>query len=317
MTDRTSDEIGNERPAPVFVAIETSAFSGATLLAFLLGAHPQIATVGEMNGLIARENPDTYLCSCGQNIKACPFWDSVGAAMRRRGLAFDVAHFDTEFDLGGPRPIQYLRRGSFRNNSVDAMRDALFRAWPSERHRLQALAARNMAFIESVLEVTDKRVFVDTSKDRLRLNALRRYTSLDVRAIHLVRDVRGVVASRLRRGASIDAREAAQQWARLHQRLQINLGVLSADRRIRVRYEDLCQDTRGTLQRLYRFCGVDLDVQTADHRSIPQHIVGNAMRLTDLPEIRADERWRSLLTKDQLDEIQRVAGSLIHQYGYF
>ena len=56
---------------PVFVSIETSSYSGATLLAFLLGAHPQIATIGEMDGLIPRENPDEYFCSCGQLIKRC------------------------------------------------------------------------------------------------------------------------------------------------------------------------------------------------------------------------------------------------------
>ncbi len=301
---------------PVFVSIQTSAFSGATLLAFLLGAHPQIATVGEMNGLIARENPETYLCSCGQSIRACAFWGAVGAAMRGRGFAFDVAHFDTEFNLGGPRAIQILRRGSFRNTTLDSIRDAVFRAWPGERRRLQTLVARNVAFVESVLEATGKRVFVDTSKDRLRLNALRRYAPLEVRAIHLVRDARGVVASRLRRDTAIDAREAARQWARLHQRLHVTLGTLPAERRIQVRYEDLCHDPRGMLRRIYEFCQVDPDVQLPDLRTVPQHIVGNSMRLTHLPEIRLDERWRNLLTNDQLADIQRVAGALIRRYGY-
>jgi hypothetical protein len=299
-----------------FVSIQTTAFSGATLLAFLLGAHPQIATVGEMNGLIAREDSDTYLCSCGQTIKACSFWSAVGSAMRRRGFAFDVADFDLEFNLGGPRPIQILRRGSFRNNTLDSIRDSVFQSWPGERRRLQALVARNVAFVESVLEVTGKRVFVDTSKDRLRLNALRRFSSVEVRAIHLVRDVRGVVTSRLRRGGTVDAREAARQWARLHQRLQMTLRVLPADQRTRVRYEDLCGDAQRTLRQIYQFCGVDPDVQLPDLQTIPQHIVGNPMRLTNLPEIRLDERWSQLLTRDQLADILSVAEPLIRQYGY-
>jgi hypothetical protein len=316
MTNRSMEVERAENVPPVFVSIRTSAYSGATLLSFLLGAHPQIATVGEMNGLIAREDPEVYLCSCGQKIRECDFWKSVGIAMRDRGFEFDVAHFDTQFILGGPQFIRLLRTGSFRNNTLDSMRDAMFQAWPGERRQLKALVARNEAFVEAVLAVTGKRVFVDTSKDRLRLSALRRFSRFDIRAVHLIRDVRGVVASRLRRGVGIDAREAARQWVKLHQRLQGTLAALPEGKHIRVRYEDLCQDVQGTLERLYRFCGVDSDARVADFRVAPHHIIGNPMRLVSRSEIRLDERWRSLLTEDQLKEIHREAGMLNRQYGY-
>jgi hypothetical protein len=302
--------------APVFVSIEASSYSGATLLAFLLAAHPQISTVGEMNGLIPSEDPETYLCSCGERIKACPFWQAVARAMHMRGFEFDVAHFDTAFMLGGPRAIQYLRMGSFRNKTLDSLRDGIFQAWPAERRQLKALVARNVALVESVLEVTGKRIFVDTSKERLRLNALRRFSTLDIRAIHLVRDVRGVVASRLRRGVGIDAYQAARQWARLHRRLEVTLRVLPEERRLRIRYEDVCRDAQGTLEQLYRFCGVDPAARSANFWEAPHHIVGNPMRLERLSDIRLDERWRSLLTSEQISQIYRVAGPLSRQYGY-
>ncbi len=77
---------------------------------------------------------------------------------------------------------------------------AILCTWPAARRRWKALVARNEAFVESVLDVTGKEVFVDTSKDRLRVKALRNFSPFDVRAIHLIRDVRGVVASQLRRG---------------------------------------------------------------------------------------------------------------------
>jgi hypothetical protein len=316
MTDRYNEVQSTEPIHPVFVSIQTTAYSGATLLSFLLGAHPQIATVGEMNGLIAREDPEVYLCSCGQKIKECDFWKSIARAMRDRGFEFCVAHFDMEFGLGGPPFIQQLRVRSFQNSILDLMRDTIFQAWPGERHRLKVLVARNEAFIESVLAVTGKRVFVDTSKDNLRLNALRRYSSFDICAIHLIRDARGVVASRLQRRRGVDAHEAARQWAKLHQRIQLTLGTWPEAKRIQVRYEDLCQDVEGTLERLYRFCGVDPHFRVADFRGAPHHIVGNPMRLSNLSEISLDERWRSLLTQEQLQEIQQVAGPLIHQYGY-
>jgi hypothetical protein len=302
--------------SPVFVSVQTSAYSGATLLAFLLGAHPEIATIGEMNGLIASEDPEVYLCSCGQRIKECEFWQSVRIDMRDQGFEFDVARFGMAFILGGPRLIQRLRIGSFRNNTLDSIRDMVFHTWPGERGRLKALVARNEAFVKAVLAVTGKHVFVDTSKDRLRAKSLRKFSGLDVRAIHLVRDVRGVVASQLRRGESVDAGESAWQWARLHQRLQIALRAWPKENHIRIRYEDLCQDPQRTLEQLYNFCGVDSKAKVVDFRRVPQHIVGNPMRLTSLSEVSLDERWRSMLTDDQLKEIDLVAGSLSRRFGY-
>ncbi|MBV9787030.1 MAG: hypothetical protein JOZ51_02570 [Chloroflexi bacterium] len=306
----------NGAAQPVFVSIQTTAFSGATLLATLLAAHPEIATIGEMNGLIAREDPESYLCSCGQRIKLCAFWQAVGSEMLRRGQNFDAADFSTQFALGGPRVVQHLRKRSFGHPRLNALRDALFAAWPAEVRRIKQLVARNQALIESVLAVTGKRVFVDTSKDRLRLPMLRRYSSLDLRAVHLLRDVRGVVASRLRRGAAIDAREAARQWATLHERIRRTLSALPPDKRLQIGYEAFCSDVRSTLAQLDRFCGVDPARRPVDLWPESHHIVGNEMRLKQISEIRLDERWRSILSEDQLAAIRWGAGSTSLRYGY-
>ncbi|HEV2843921.1 MAG TPA: hypothetical protein VG477_03670, partial [Thermoanaerobaculia bacterium] len=52
-------------------------FSGSTLLTFLLGTHPRIATIGELGiAQLAKEQltPDDYLCSCKAPIRDCDFW---------------------------------------------------------------------------------------------------------------------------------------------------------------------------------------------------------------------------------------------------
>ena len=96
---------------PTLVLVQTCAYSGATLLAFLLGSHPQIATVGEMNGMLDVDI-DTYLCSCGQRIKDCGFWQSVEIAMRDKGFEFDIADFRTRF-LPVGSPLAYRLRMRF------------------------------------------------------------------------------------------------------------------------------------------------------------------------------------------------------------
>lgn len=275
-----------------------------------------MATVGEMNGLIPRADPDEYLCSCGQKIKECEFWQAVGDAMRDRGFEFDVAHFDTRFMLGGPQFIRRLRVGSFRNITLDSIRDAVFLSWPGEVRQLNHLVARNRAFIEGVSRLTGKDVFVDTSKDQLRVKYLHRLSTIDVRAIHLVRDVRGVTLSMLRHGQLVSVRRAARQWVSLNKKIQRLLKTLPEEKRIMIRYDDLCLDTQGTLERLYRFCEVDPGVVVTDFRSAPHHIIGNAMRLSNASEIKLDERWKRMLTEEQLGEINRVAGALSRRYGY-
>ena len=309
--------IVNTNNNPIFISIETTAFSGATLLSFLLGSHPQIATVGEMDGLLTRQSPDEYLCSCGQKIKQCEFWQSIKVAMADRGFEFDVADFKTRFILNGPDYLQRLREGT-TGNSLESIRDAILFALPNETHQLKRLVNRNVALVESVLAVTNKNVFLDSSKDRLRIKALHRFSrSMDTRAIHLVRDVRGVIASRVRRSKKPrDMAKLAQKWVKHHRGLEIALKAWPSEKHIRVRYEDLCQNTKCTLKQLYDFCGVDSSLRLEEFRTDSQHILGNKMRLKPLSEIKLDERWKEELTAEQLKIIDCVAGALSRQYGY-
>ena len=307
---------GPDENHTAFVSVQCCAFSGSTLLAFLLGSHHQIATVGEMDGLIPGENPERYLCSCGEPIQACEFWHSVRAAMQARGYDFDTVRFDTKLLLKGPRVLHYLRYGSTRHHGLDVLRDAVLYALPSERRAARALVARNVALVNSVLGVTGKTVFLDTSKDRLKLEPLRRFSGLDLRVIHLVRDVRGVVASALRHGVATDVRTAARNWSKGNDRLRATLQRFPDNRVAVLRYEDLCKDVELTMDRLCRFCGVASGSSPADYRSAPHHIIGNAMRLRQEKEVALDERWRRELDRDQLQEIRRVSGTHAQRYGY-
>jgi hypothetical protein len=179
------------------------------------------------------------------------------------------------------------------------------------------MSARNVAFIETVLDITGKRVFVDSSKDRLRPKALRRFSSLDVRVVHLVRDVRGVVASNLRRDEHLTAGEVARAWRRLHQRVEVTLASWPKESRLLVRYEDFCRNTKDVLRRCYGFCKVDPDFLIEDIEAVSHHLVGNPMRLTPISNIKLDERWRDQLSVDQVKEIERVAGDVGRKYGYY
>ncbi len=300
-----------------YVLVRTTGFSGATLLASLVSAHPDVATVAEANGLPPHIDASGYRCSCGELLGDCRFWQTVAGAMQRRGFEFDAAwHFDTGFHSHGSKIRQKMRRTSFGSNELDAVRDRIVRLVPDERRFVTEVVERNEALVDSILDVTQAKVFIDTSKGQVRFRALHALSNLDVRVIHLIRDARGVVASTLRHGRSKQAKSAAKDWVKIHGRVERDLALLDRSQWLRVRYEDVCCKPEATLSAIYKFLQLDPTLARNDYSDLSLHLIGNSMRMETLSKIRLDERWRELLTMPQLKEIEAEAGELRRRYGY-
>jgi hypothetical protein len=291
-----------------YVVVACSPYSGSTLLASLLGAHPEIATVSEVSGTRRTGQMDVFRCSCQRLMTECPFWQEVQNRAPAAGIE-DFALSDFRLHFGKPGPLQRIRTGPLRWTRAEDIRDAVFNFVPSHERSMRKLGQRNRQFANVVLDVTSKRVFVDTSKEGMRLRYLRRYLDMDLKAVHLIRDVRGVVSSSKRRhGAEVDVAAAAKAWARTNATLMRHLKALDASNRMLVRYEDLCRDPAGTMAALYDFCGVDpAAVPRPSVSNQSQHLLGNRTRLQPTAEIRLDERWRSSLSSEDLAAIVRAA----------
>jgi hypothetical protein len=283
----------------------------------LLNAHPQIATVSEMHGPNPKliQDIDTYRCSCGLLIHECPFWDQVKAKMADQGFVFRTTDFELAF---GDHSLRgRLRYGSLRSNLLESIRDDVNRVLPGPRAEMDRLIARNEAFVRAVLDITGKKVFVDTTKRIRRFKYLSKYSSMDVRVVFLIRDARGSVASQMRHFQGMSASEAAHAWAKGLSGIERIWKQIPAQNRMILRYEDLCREPQTTLQGLYRFFDVDPSFVLGDLESLPQHhIIGNAARMRSISQIRLDERWKRVLSPDQLDIVHQIAGSLNQSYGY-
>lgn len=294
-----------------YVFLASNAYSGSTLLSFLLGAHPQIGTVSDVSGQRRERMMSTFACSCGRLMEACPFWRSVADELAGSGVDFSLANFRLGFDDRSPRWLGSARVRSLGGQAAEALRDRFFRLLPGDERHMRELGRRNAAFAAAVLAVTGASVFVDASKERLRARYLQRYVDPGLRVVHLVRDVRGVVESTLRRGKlDISPSEAARRWARTNQAIMRSVEDLAPERRLLVRYEDLCTDLEGTMRRLFSFCGVDPDVDVGRVMASQQHLIGNSMRLAGVGEIRLDERWRTAIAPDGLALVVASAGPL-------
>ena len=88
------------------------------------------------------------------------------------------------------------------------------------------------------------------------------------------------------------------------------------DKHISVRYEDLCQNTDQSLEKILKFLDVQTDLKILDYKNMVQHVVGNPIRLKPLAEIKIDERWKSELSTNKLIQINNIAGKMNQKYGY-
>ncbi len=317
------------------VYILAASHSGSTLLALLLGSHPDVCTVGELKanslGDIRR-----YRCSCGAVITACPFWCGVADEMRAGGFDFSLERPGTDYNAIGGAWARRLLRPLHRGAGLELLRDWLLRMEPRWHSHLASTQRLNAALARAVLTRTGKRVIVDSSMVGVRLKFLLRNSALDVKVVRLVRDGRAVALTymdpahfadaaqqQLRgggMGASRDSERlpmaaAAHEWRRSQEEGASIVGRLGPERWMQLRYEDLCADTPGALRRLFSFVGVDPGAKVG-LRDTEHHVIGNGMRLDTGREVRLDERWREALGPTDLRVFDEVAGGLNRRLGY-
>jgi hypothetical protein len=291
-------------------------YSGSTLLSFLLNAHPSITSVGEITGLIPSiRDVEGYRCSCGRTLTECPFWQSIGARMSSRGHEFGPDNWRTRFDLSEHAWVQRVLVRSLRSRRVDRLRDKAALRLPVIGRRIRTIAGRNEALFEAILAETCKPVLADASKDPRRIPLLRATTNLDLRPVHLVRDAPGYVASAIRH-KGVSAEVAATRWAAMAAQIERTFDPLPAHSWMRLRYEDLCADPAAALTRIAEHAGVAGVQGPVGMRESDHHVIGNQMRLGSSTEIRLDERWKTVLSHDQLGVVRRITERWRAEYGY-
>jgi hypothetical protein len=295
--------------------IASPSYSGSTLLTMLLGGHPEVATIGEMKG--GQEDLTTYACSCGNLFVKCPFWKALIEALKERGYVYDLSDRSTMpvFQMPGSTLATRIMRHAYGGRLFEAARDGVLCVWPGCRRRIAYVESYTRIFIELLLRMKDAKVFLDSSKDPVRIKYLARIPSLDVKVIHLVRDGRGVVNS-TRKHHKVPAALAAQEWRDTQFEIERVARCCCRGRILRVRYEDLCAAPDEVLGQVLEFAGLDEHYRVADAAKSEQHVLGNTMRLKGNLAIHTDESWRTELRAADLEAFEKIAGSLNRHFGY-
>ncbi|MBM3302200.1 MAG: sulfotransferase, partial [Deltaproteobacteria bacterium] len=208
-----------------------------------------------------------------------------------------------------------LLRASVRGGLFELVRNTILGLLPGSRRCLQGILERNQQLIEIVCKLQGGRVFLDGSKDPIRLRHLHLADRWNIKVLYLIRDGRGAANSYMRH-YHVPMATAAREWRLTHRECDRVIGELSDDTYIRVHYEDLCAKPRATLGSIYAFLGLEPDLDDVRLSVLQQHILGNEMRLRSVEEIKLDEKWKSVLAPEDIRVFERVAGRYNHALRY-
>ncbi len=301
-----------------YVCMPGSPFTGSTLLGTLLNEHPDCASIGAAVGLLPRADLATYRCSCGRLFRDCSFWSDI--AKRTQALGHPVNVFETNFwnthlRLSDNRVINAVLVRSLQSDVLNRARDAAIGRVAKVKRAIDQMAWNSWSLALAVLERTGKSVFVDTSRDHQRPKYLARNPLLDVRVIHLIRDPRGNSGS-IMKHTGADVAKAAKEWKRYNVEAARVRSHLPPAAWMSLRYEEMCTDPRGVLDRISDFLGVARATLHPGTRGPESHIIGNKMRLAGLTEIREDLSWQTRFSGEELATIARVVGPTSRRFGF-
>jgi hypothetical protein len=303
--DRAVVPVGTGRQRLPVLFVGGLGRSGSTVLDMLLAQEPGMVPIGEVRHLWERGLRDNDLCACGTPFHDCLFWQAVG------DHAFGGWHrLDPAYAVAAARAVDRHRRLPVTASALGR------RSVPLVRYAgmLQRLYA-------GVLAVSGGQVVVDSSKDPPHGFVLRHVPGIDLRAVHLVRDSRGVAYSWAKSVVRPDAgsmqlmtRMAPWRTALMWMDTNMLMGSLghAGVPSMRIRYEDMVADPAAAIRAIRDLAGVSPAAGVAQHA-----IGGNPVRFREGPlRLRVDQDWLSGMTRGEERLVTGITAPLLRRYGY-
>jgi hypothetical protein len=291
---------------PVVVYIVGSGRSGSTLLERTLGQMPGSVNVGELIDLFRREASRGERCSCGRPFRDCPFWASVGD--RAFGGWADLR-------LAEMYPLQrrVARQRAMLPLLVMPLTGSGFRADTA------SYGEHYGAVYRAIADTANAACVVDASKWPVQALALHR-GGIDVRVIHLVRDVRAVAHSHIKRGKRPPV--TAVRW--VLDQAQAEMLRYCGLPFVRVRYEDFVQCPRRTLETALTQLGLPCSPSQLEHLNDRQVVLSPSHGIHGNPSrfrhgeiaLHIDEAWRERLSRRHHVVVTAIGLPLLLRYGW-
>jgi hypothetical protein len=312
-------ELASRGPTVIYIA--GSGRSGSTLLERVLGGLPDAVNVGELIDLFHRTVPQSERCGCGQPFACCPFWTRVG----ERAFGGWPDALITE--------VSHLQHRVSRQRHMPRLL-AMPVAGRGFRSEVARYGARYASLYRAIAAQAGAAYVVDASKWPVQALALSR-AGIDVRVIHLVRDVRGVAYSHDKRDVvrphamedpDVMWRNSpmvtAGRWAACQSEagLLARCGVPIA----RVRYEDFVRQPRRAAETALTRLGIPLGPSDLAHAGEGRVTLSQSHGLSGNPSrfrtgeftLRADEAWRERMSRRDRALVTAIGLPLMLRYGW-
>jgi glycosyltransferase involved in cell wall biosynthesis len=308
---------GGRGPTVVFIA--GAGRSGSTLLERALGAIPGFVNVGELIDIFRRDAPRKERCGCGEAFATCPYWAGVGKR------AFD--HWDSE-QLAAVQRLKgrVARQRHLLRLLVMPLTSRGFRA------DVAAYGASYETLYQAIAAEAGAVCVVDASKWPVQALALAR-AGIDIRVVHLIRDVRGVAHSLGKRGVArphaLDEKDvmwtkrpvaAAVRWVTYQG--QVELLPFCGVPVTRVRYEDFVCEPRDTVERALADLRLPCQPSQLEHLGDGQVTLGPSHGIAGNPSrfrygdiaLHVDEAWRDQMSRKDRIMVTTIGGPLLVRY---
>lgn len=309
--------------SPPVIYIAGSGRCGSTLLERVLGQIPGYLNVGELIELAMHTAPGNELCGCGQAFADCAFWTAVG---KRAFGGWDSQQLESV----NQRQLRILRQ--YHRLGLRTGRVAMNQANRKCRDDLDALGVYYRSLCGAIAAESGAAYLVDASLEVIQALTLAD-AGLDVRVIHLVRDIRGVAHSLSKRNARphvpgetelmwrTSPPVAAGMWIYCLNQVKMlrNRGIPVAQ----LRYEDFVSQPRAAIEAALG--GLNLPVEQAGlaHIGDGRVVLGTSHGLSGNPSrfaqgeltLRPDEGWRHQMSRRNRILVSMIGLPYLRRYG--
>lgn len=315
------------------VYIIAQGHSGSTMADCILGTHPDFISSGELrylNWQVHRTKEGTSsvkgqdICTCENDFRKCPFWSKVFSSIKQK-TGKDLVTDPTSFDTAYFNQFAYQDWDGFTRSFYDRIRAYITRECIEQgwSYRLLPWSVEidrwlhnNWIIYETMSEVGERSVVVDSSKHLMIALLLQQYKPKDVTILFLHRSVEALAASAKRwaakKGKEADLRAVVQGKQQFEKRVAKYKRKIKELQYIDITYEEMVYEPAFFLDSLVHALGVDSKYQKQQNESFfidpsKQHLVaGNPMRYRGRQQIRYDERWKEELSEEELSFINNA-----------
>ena len=301
------------------VSIIGSGRTGSTLLMLILGSHPDCFALGELSKLYRYYKKKYPFCGICHG--SCQFWNQSFT---------DIELNQLTSVLGNTRLNQFIPLSLEKKIRQIFNREQIFNP-----------------YLYIFTKLLNKQVLIDSSKEvdwvKERYQASE-FTSgtLENYLIHMVRDGRAVMSSKLRISPRLTAIDFSHQWANRIKETNEFFDKFPSDKKMIVSYEKFITQNQETLQQLCQFLQIDYIPEIAQYWKHNHHpVAGNTgtrslilkyrnQETTQIQnevqkrqgnyydnmglQLKLDLRWKNDLSLEQLQEFNRIAGDLNEPY---